>query len=168
VQGRSVVVVTPLPRSTDVRTRDLVVLKIERQQTWANSGLPSIAAPLASPVDDLVAGADVRVIDVIAFHDLELDVALFELRRGGAKVRMEPQAFDVLTHLINNRDRVVPKEELMDAVWGGRFVGESAVTSRIKQARRAVGDDGQAQRVIQTVHGRGYRFIADVANVVAA
>jgi len=56
----------------------------------------------------------------------------------------------------------VPKEELMDAVWGGRFVTEAAVTSRIKQARRAMGDDGRGQRLIRTVHGRGYRFIAEV------
>ena len=75
---------------------------------------------------------------------------------------MEPQTFDVLAYLVAHRDRVVPKDELMDAVWGGRFVSEAAVTSRIKQVRRAVGDDGQAQRVIQTVHGRGYRFVAAV------
>ena len=101
---------------------------------------------------------------VIAFDDLELDAALFELRRGGTRVPMEPQTFDVLAYLVAHRDRVVPKEELMDAVWGGRFVSEAAVTSRIKQARRAVGDDGQAQRVIQTVHGRGYRFVAEVGD----
>jgi pimeloyl-ACP methyl ester carboxylesterase/DNA-binding winged helix-turn-helix (wHTH) protein len=100
---------------------------------------------------------------VLAFADgLELDTALFELRRGGQAVPLEPQAFDVLAYLVAHRDRVVPKEELMDAVWGGRFVSEAAVTSRIKQARRAVGDDGQAQRVIRTVHGRGYRFVAPV------
>ena len=100
---------------------------------------------------------------VLAFADgLELDTALFELRRGGQAVPLEPQAFDVLVYLVAHRDRVVPKEELMDAVWGGRFVSEAAVTSRIKQARRAVGDDGQAQRVIRTVHGRGYRFVAPV------
>ena len=100
--------------------------------------------------------------DVLTFDDLELDTALFELRRGGAKVPLEPQAFDVLAYLVAHRDRVVPKEELMDAIWGGRFVTEAAVTSRIKQVRRAVGDDGQAQRVIRTVHGRGYRFVAPV------
>jgi pimeloyl-ACP methyl ester carboxylesterase/DNA-binding winged helix-turn-helix (wHTH) protein len=99
---------------------------------------------------------------VHSFDDLELDTALFELRRQGAKVPLEPQAFDVLVYLVSHRDRVVPKEELMDAIWGGRFVTETAVTSRIKQVRRAVGDDGQAQRVIQTVHGRGYRFVAPV------
>jgi DNA-binding winged helix-turn-helix (wHTH) protein/alpha-beta hydrolase superfamily lysophospholipase len=99
---------------------------------------------------------------VHGFDDLELDTALFELRQRGAKVPLEPQAFDVLVYLVSHRDRVVPKEELMDAIWGGRFVTEAAVTSRIKQVRRAVGDDGQAQRVIQTVHGRGYRFVAPV------
>ena len=101
---------------------------------------------------------------VLSFDgDVELDPALFELRRAGHAVPLEPQAFDVLAYLVAHRDRVVTKEELMDAIWGGRFVTEAAVTSRIKQARRAVGDDGQAQRVIRTIHGRGYRFVASVA-----
>ena len=101
---------------------------------------------------------------VLSFDgDVELDPALFELRRAGHAVPLEPQAFDVLSYLVAHRDRVVTKEELMDAIWGGRFVTEAAVTSRIKQARRAVGDDGQAQRVIRTIHGRGYRFVASVA-----
>jgi DNA-binding winged helix-turn-helix (wHTH) protein len=100
---------------------------------------------------------------VLALGDgLELDTLLFELRRGGQRVPLEPQAFDVLVYLVSHRDRVVPKDELMDAVWGGRFVTETAVTSRIKQARRALGDDGQAQRLIRTMHGRGYRFVAPV------
>ena len=100
----------------------------------------------------------------LAFGDgLVLDTAQFELRHNGRVVPMEPQTFDVLTYLISHRDRVVPKEELMDAVWGGRFVTEGAVTSRIKQARRVVGDDGREQRLIRTLHGRGYRFVADVA-----
>jgi pimeloyl-ACP methyl ester carboxylesterase/DNA-binding winged helix-turn-helix (wHTH) protein len=93
---------------------------------------------------------------------IELDEALFELRREGAAVPLEPQAFDVLVHLVRHRDRVVAKEELMDAVWGGRFVSETAVTSRIKQIRRALGDDGRKQRAVRTVHGRGYRFVAAV------
>ena len=121
-----------------------------------------IASPVESAVDDSGGYADRRAVDMIAFDDLELDSALFELRRGGTRVPMEPQAFDVLAYLVTHRDRVVPKEELMDEVWGGRFVTEAAVTSRIKQARRAVGDDGHSQRVIQTVHSRGYRFIAQL------
>ncbi|HYO40987.1 MAG TPA: alpha/beta fold hydrolase [Nocardioidaceae bacterium] len=96
---------------------------------------------------------------------IELDEELFELRRHGARVALEPQAFDVLVHLVHHRDRVVSKEELMDAVWGGRFVSETAVTSRIKQVRRALGDDGASQQSVRTAHGRGYRFVATVATV---
>ncbi len=98
---------------------------------------------------------------VLAFAgDLEFDLALFEVRRDGGPVPLEPQAFDVLAYLLSHRDPVVPKEELMDAVWGGRYVTETAVTSRIKQIRRALGDDGRTQRVIRTLHGRGYRLVA--------
>ena len=97
-------------------------------------------------------------------NSIELDEGLFELRRDGVSVSLEPQAFDVLLYLIRHRDRVVAKEELMDEVWGGRFVSETAVTSRIKQVRRALGDDGQAQRLVRTLHGRGYRFVAEVTD----
>ena len=97
-----------------------------------------------------------------AFSDVQLDPTTYELRRAGRRVALEPQAFDVLTYLVEHRERVVAKEELMDQVWGGRFVTESAVTSRIKQARRAIGDTGDAQRLIRTVHGRGYHFVATV------
>lgn len=97
------------------------------------------------------------------FADCEVSPRLFELRRGGAVVHVEPQVFSLLTHLIRHRDRVVAKSELLDAVWGGRFISESALTSRMKMLRRAVGDDGSQQRVIATVHGIGYRFVADVA-----
>ena len=102
---------------------------------------------------------------LILAGSLELDETLFELRRDGHAVLLEPQAFDVLLHLVRHHDRVVPKEELMDEVWGGRFVSETAVTSRIKQVRRALGDDGHAQRIIRTLHGRGYRFVAEVAEM---
>jgi pimeloyl-ACP methyl ester carboxylesterase/DNA-binding winged helix-turn-helix (wHTH) protein len=76
---------------------------------------------------------------------------------------VEPQVFDVLVYLIRHRQRVVPKSELLDNVWGDRFVSESALASRLKSARRAVGDDGASQRVIRTVFGRGYQFVAPVA-----
>jgi DNA-binding winged helix-turn-helix (wHTH) protein len=96
------------------------------------------------------------------FADVELDPDRYEIRRQGSAVRVEPQVFDVLAYLVAQGDRLVTKEELLDNVWGDRFVSESALTSRIKAARRAVGDDGQAQRVIATVHGRGYRMLAPV------
>jgi DNA-binding winged helix-turn-helix (wHTH) protein/predicted ATPase len=96
------------------------------------------------------------------FGDCELDLLRYELRRGGRPRHLEPQVFEVLSYLVRNRDRVVTKNELLDQVWGSRFVTESALTSRLKAARRAVGDSGREQRVIRTVHGRGYRFLAPV------
>jgi DNA-binding winged helix-turn-helix (wHTH) protein/DNA-binding CsgD family transcriptional regulator len=101
-----------------------------------------------------------NLLVALAFGDFELDPELFELRRRGAVVHMEPQVFDVLVFLARNRDRIVSKEELLDVVWGDRFVSESAISTRIKAARRAVGDDGSRQTTIRTVHGRGYRFVA--------
>jgi DNA-binding winged helix-turn-helix (wHTH) protein len=99
---------------------------------------------------------------IYTFGAFDLDTGLFELRRAGAPVPMEPQVFSVLAYLVEHRERVVGKNELLDNVWGDRFVSESALTSRIKAARRAVGDNGAQQRVIKTVHGRGYRFAAPV------
>jgi DNA-binding winged helix-turn-helix (wHTH) protein/tetratricopeptide (TPR) repeat protein len=99
---------------------------------------------------------------IYRFEDFELDTTLFELRHAGRVLHMEPQVFSVLAHLIAHRDRVVSKIELLDEVWLDRFVSESALTSRIQAARKACGDSGREQRVIQTRHGRGYRFIADV------
>jgi DNA-binding winged helix-turn-helix (wHTH) protein len=99
---------------------------------------------------------------IYVFGDCELDLGRFELRRAGAVQPVEPQVFDVLALLLRERERVVPKEELLDAVWGSRFVGDSALTNRVKAARRAIGDDGRTQRLIRTVHGRGYQFVADV------
>jgi DNA-binding winged helix-turn-helix (wHTH) protein/tetratricopeptide (TPR) repeat protein len=96
------------------------------------------------------------------FGTCELDVERRELRRDGKVVPVEPQVFDVLAYLLDHRDRVVPKTELLDEVWGDRFVSESALTSRIKSARRAVGDTGRDQRVVKTVHSRGYRFVAEL------
>jgi DNA-binding winged helix-turn-helix (wHTH) protein len=97
-----------------------------------------------------------------AFDGLVLDSDRFALRRADEVVHVEPQVFEVLAYLVTHRDRVVTKEELLDAVWRDRFVSESALTSRIKAARQAVGDDGSAQRLIRTVHRRGYQFVAPV------
>ncbi|MGI9623448.1 MAG: ATP-binding protein [Acidimicrobiales bacterium] len=99
----------------------------------------------------------------LSFGDVDVDLDRHELRRDGQPVNVEPQVFDVLAYLVLNRDRLVPKEELLDQVWGDRFVSESALTTRIKAARQAVGDDGRTQRYIKTIHGRGYRFIAEAA-----
>lgn len=94
--------------------------------------------------------------------ELLLDTDRYLLERDGESVHVEPQVFDVLAHLVANRDRVVTKEELLDEVWGDRFVGESTLASRIKDARRILGDDGSRQEWIRTVHGRGYHFVGGV------
>ena len=96
------------------------------------------------------------------FDDFRLDPARVELRQDGERVRVEPQVFDVLAFLLAHRDRVVTKTELLDEVWGNRFVSDSTLTSRVKAARRAIGDDGASQRLIATVHGVGYRFVGEV------
>lgn len=103
--------------------------------------------------------------DAVRFDGFELDPAARELRGPGGPVHVEQQVFDVLLHLVRHRDRVVAKTELLDEIWGDRFVSESALTSRIKSARRAVGDDGERQAIIRTIRGIGYRFVADVADV---
>jgi len=100
---------------------------------------------------------------VATFGQFELDRQRFELRRAGSPVHIEPRVFDLLAYLIDHRDRVVGKQELLGAVWGDRFVTESALTTRLKAARRAVDDDGARQEVIKTVHGRGYQFVAPVS-----
>jgi DNA-binding winged helix-turn-helix (wHTH) protein len=100
---------------------------------------------------------------IFAFGDYEIDTDRIELRHAASPVAVEPQVFDVLVYLVTHRQRVVTKNELLDNVWGDRFVSESALTSRIKAARRLVGDDGRNQQVIRTSHGRGYRFVAEVA-----
>jgi DNA-binding winged helix-turn-helix (wHTH) protein len=96
------------------------------------------------------------------FGDCRLDTDRYELHRAGVGQPVEPQVFDVLVVLLREHGRMVSKERLMDAVWGSRFISESALTSRIKDARRAIGDDGREQRLIRTVHGRGYQFVGDV------
>jgi predicted ATPase/DNA-binding winged helix-turn-helix (wHTH) protein len=91
-----------------------------------------------------------------------LDTDAVQLVVRGVPTPVEPQVFDVLVALLERRDRVVGKNELLDAVWQHRFVTDSALSSRIKTARHAIGDDGRAQRLIRTVHGRGYQFVGDV------
>jgi DNA-binding winged helix-turn-helix (wHTH) protein/tetratricopeptide (TPR) repeat protein len=104
----------------------------------------------------------------VRFGECELSVERIELRRGGEIIDVEPQVFDVLAYLLHHRERVVPKTELLDQIWGNRFVSESALSSRIKSARRAVGDTGRDQRIIRTIYGRGYRFVADANEQPAA
>jgi TolB-like protein len=99
---------------------------------------------------------------VYRFADFHVDLARQELRRDGEPVRVEPQVFDLLVHLIRHRDRIVSKDELIEKVWNGRIVSEAALSSRINGVRRVLGDDGNAQRFVRTLHKRGFRFVGDV------
>ncbi len=99
---------------------------------------------------------------IFLFEKWELDTELYELRCGGAPCKVEPQVFDLLLFLVRNRDRVVGKEEIVQAIWDGRIVSEATISTCLKGARQALGDDGRLQRLIRTVHGRGFRFVGEV------
>ncbi|WFE43568.1 AAA family ATPase [Verrucosispora sp. WMMD1129] len=101
------------------------------------------------------------------FDGFELDTSRYELRLTGKRVPLEPRAFDVLLHLIRHRDRVVSKEELLDSVWGDRFVTDAAVTTVLRAIRLAIGDAGKEHRLIRTVYRRGYQFIGPVTQTPA-
>ena len=92
-----------------------------------------------------------------------LDLRQFELRKNDHLVPAEPQVLSLLFLLVENRDRLVSKDELVATIWGGRAISDSAISSRIKSARKLLGDDGDAQRLIRTVHGRGFRFVGQVS-----
>ena len=96
------------------------------------------------------------------FADHTLDTDRRELRRGCDPVAVEPQVFDLLVYLVQNRDRVVSKDDLIASVWGGRIVSDSTLTSRINAARKAVGDSGEEQKLIRTIARKGLRFVGAV------
>jgi TolB-like protein/tetratricopeptide (TPR) repeat protein len=96
------------------------------------------------------------------FASFDLDTERRELRRSGMLVSVEPQVFALLQFLIENRDRVVSKEEIVARIWNGRIISDAAISSRIKSARAAIGDDGRAQGFIRTLHKSGFRFVADM------
>jgi TolB-like protein len=96
------------------------------------------------------------------FGAFELDLPRAELRADGVVRPLERQVFALLALLVENRERLVSKDEIVEKVWDGRVVSDSAISSRIKSARQALGDDGQSQRYIRTIHGRGFRFVAEV------
>ena len=98
----------------------------------------------------------------LSFSDCEINLERRELWRAKRAVHVEPQVFDLLVYLVQNRDRVVSKDDLIASVWGGRIVSESTLTSRINAARTAVGDNGREQQLIRTIPRKGLRFIGAV------
>ncbi|MDB5516602.1 MAG: cya2, partial [Tardiphaga sp.] len=96
------------------------------------------------------------------FESYVLDPDRRELTRGDEAIAVTPQVFDLLLHLVQNREHVVDKDGLLDAVWAGRIVSESTLTSHINAVRKAIGDSGKEQRLIRTVARKGFRFVGDV------
>ncbi len=92
------------------------------------------------------------------FGDFEIDTRNFHLRENGSVVECEPKVFDLLCYLVKNRGRVVTRDELFENLWKGQVVSETSLSNQVKSARRVIGDDGQKQAKIKTIHGRGYQF----------
>jgi len=105
---------------------------------------------------------------IFRFGDFELDLARVELRHGGQPCPVEPQVFALLALLVENRERLVSRDEIIEKIWDGRVVSDAAVASRVKSARQALGDSGREQRYIRTVHRQGLRFVAEVKAAAAA
>jgi TolB-like protein/DNA-binding winged helix-turn-helix (wHTH) protein len=101
------------------------------------------------------------------FAEFEIDLSQQELRRLGESVHIEPQVFDLIVHLVRNHGRIVSKDELIETIWNGRIISEAALSSRINSARRALGDNGNDQAFIRTLHKRGFRFVGHVQELTA-
>ena len=99
---------------------------------------------------------------IFVFGNCEIDSDRHELRRGGTPHTVEPQVFDLLLYLIENRERMVSKDDLFEAIWEGRVVSEANLSNRINLARQAIGDNGKKQDFIRTYPRRGFRFVGDV------
>ncbi len=96
------------------------------------------------------------------FEDYAFDTDRRELHRGADVVSVAPQVFDLLEYLIRNRERVVSKDDLINAIWDGRIVSDAALTTRLNVARTAIGDSGEEQRLIKTWPRKGFRFVGSV------
>jgi TolB-like protein/class 3 adenylate cyclase/Tfp pilus assembly protein PilF len=131
-----------------------------RLVSLGEQSVKNVSRPIQAYSVDLA--AETAPFQVIRFREFELDTALFELRRAGERIPLEPQVFDLLVFLARNSSRTVTREEVFTAIWGERIVSDSALSSQIKAARKAVGDDGASQHTIATVHGRGFRFVAPI------
>ncbi len=133
-------------------------------QRFAQLGFPKLADSLEKSWRFLGGGNGLNYNKsmIYQFVPYELDMGRCELRADGNFCSLEPQVFKLLALLVENRDRLVSKDEIIDKVWDGRVVSDAALASRVKSARRALGDDGKSQRFIKTLHRRGFRFVAKV------
>ncbi len=102
---------------------------------------------------------------IFRFDEFEIDTLNYQLQRQGQSVEVEPKVFDLLSYLVTNRSRLVSRDELFENLWPGQVVSDTSLSNQINAARKAVGDNGQKQALIKTVHGRGYQFIATVEEI---
>ena len=109
-----------------------------------------------------------RMSDLYRFRPFELDARRRTLSRAGSPVSLTPKAFDVLISLVQNPHRLVPKEELLQAVWGDTFVEEGNLTQYVSHLRKALDDSSEDSRLIVTIARKGYQFTGDVAVIEAA
>jgi pimeloyl-ACP methyl ester carboxylesterase len=105
---------------------------------------------------------DTRMSVIYSFDDYRIDTARFEIAHGGQVLAVEPQVLELLIMLIDNREHVVSRDELLEKIWKGRVVSDTTLSSRIKTARQVIGDDGTRQDYIKTIHGRGFRFVGTI------
>ncbi|MDA5093735.1 winged helix-turn-helix domain-containing protein [Aliiroseovarius sp. KMU-50] len=105
---------------------------------------------------------------ILAIGDIEIDSGKGEVRRNNVALRMAPRVMSLLHLLAENSERMVTKDEIIDKIWDGRAISDSAISTSIKEARQAIGDDGQRQAIIKTIHGLGFRCVADVRLVAPA
>lgn len=105
---------------------------------------------------------------LLRFGDFTLDTGRAELRGPGGLVPIEPKPLALLTLLAESNDRILTRDAMIEAVWGGRIVSDAAVSTVLKQVRKALGDDGQKQEYVRTIHGQGHRFVAEVRIAPAA
>jgi len=101
---------------------------------------------------------------IYKFNNTVLDTEKYFISTDGIETSVEPQVFNLILYLIENKDRVVSRDELLDYVWQGRIVSDTSINNSIKSARKALGDDGNKQQVIKTIHSRGYQFIAELTD----
>jgi len=102
---------------------------------------------------------------IYRFDEFEIDTQNYQLCRQGQTVEIEPKVFDLLCYLVKNRNMLVTRDKLFENLWPGRVVSDTSLSNQINAARKAVGDNGQKQMVIKTVHGRGYQFVASTDEI---
>jgi len=103
---------------------------------------------------------------IYSFENFTLDTKKHVLSKDGVEVDVEPQVFALIQLLVENHDRLISKEEIYEKIWDGRIVSESSISTRINQARAVLADDGRNQRLIKTVHIKGFRFVGELEGLV--